>query len=227
MKPVAFKSPTGAKTLLSFVFGLTFMTTWLPFLRSLSDGSSYVWGTTWFGQAIAGSGVDASFTFLAIQMAFYIALFFSLYWIANRKVFYTLAVLWFCNTFGSMYVDILLNGDLMFHGDTMGVHISINWIVYALGLASLGLIVVVIRQDMAGENVTLEWSHTNSLLAWGLLALLPVQVILLASGEPDGLTDKTGVMFSIAECLALPFLLRPFSAKAPLASAPAFQAVRS
>lgn len=107
----------------AFLLSLTFMIVWLPFVRSLFDGESYAWGTNYFGFFISGNGVTPSFLFLIIQMALYALLFIGLYRMKNRKLYFGLLFIWWINVFGNLIYDIIVNGDTMFHGDTLNVHI--------------------------------------------------------------------------------------------------------
>ena len=208
--PTACRLPTLRKNLLSLVMAITFMVTWLPFIRSLSDGTSYQWGMDYFGAFFNGQGLEGDFLFLVLSMAGYGALFFSMYWTRARAMFYGLLGIWYMHIFGSVLFDIYTNGDTVFQGETMDVNISITWIVIPLAVLAMALVIGVIREDLRDPGTQVAWSGINTTLAWLLLALLPVQVVLLAIGEPHGMTDKIGVIISIAECYMLPFLYRSY-----------------
>lgn len=206
----AYRAPTGLTNLLTFLISATFMTTWLPFLRAIFDGESYQWGTNYFGLLFYGAGVNSDFIYVVIQLLFYSSLMISMYWVQNRTWYYGLLVLWFVNFFGNLISDIVINGDTMFHGETMNVHISITWIVLPLSFLAMLLVYGIIRTDKSGQEQSIPWSIQNTRLLFIILGPLPIQAILFASGEPHGLTDQIGVIISIAQCFFIPFILRPY-----------------
>ena len=206
----SFRRNNGLYTGLLFMVGLTFMLTWLPSVRSLFDGRSYEWGLNYFGFTISGQGISSHYVFLLIQLVFFSALFLSFYWIRNRIVNYTLLGLWWVHIFGNLLFDIVVNGDTEFHGDTMNVHISLSMIVIPLAIITLGLIILTVRKDMNSLPVTIPWSRKNARLAWIVFGPLPIQAILLATGQPHGTTDQIGVLISIAQCFLIPFVVRPY-----------------
>ncbi len=206
----AYRKPDVWKNLLSFIIALTFMLVWLPFIRSIFDGTTYQWGAEFFGTIMVGKGLEGDFYYLVLQMAFFAVLFVSMYWVKNRRVFYGMLIAWFVLVFVNLWVDMLINGPAMFHGDTMDVHISITWIVIPVSILALALIVFVIRNDVKTEETQIAWTDTNRRIGWGLLLCLPIQLFLLSTGEPHELTDEIGVIISIAQCYVLPFLLKPY-----------------
>ncbi len=201
----------GLANALLFIVGITFLVTWLPLLRSLFDGQSYQWGLSYFGYFLGGKGVTPAYLFLVIQLLFYGVLFMSFYWIKNRIVHYVLMGIWWVHIFGNLLFDIYTSGDTEFHGETMNVHVSLSAIVIPLSLVTILLMILTIRKDMHAGNVMISWSRRNTMLALIILGPLPIQAILLASGEPHGITDQIGVLISIAQCLAIPFIVRPYN----------------
>lgn len=208
-KLTAYRKPTRTKNILSVILGLTFMIVWLPFVRSIFDGSSYQWGMNYFGFMIYGKGVTASFIFIIIQLIFYIGLFISMYWSKNRLWFYSLLVIWFMHVFGNLIADIIINGDTMFHGDTMNVHISITWIIVPLAVLAATIATVVIIEDIKAEETKTPWNSKNQLYLYIILGVLPLQAILLSTGEPHGITDQIGVIITITQCFLLPLIYNP------------------
>lgn len=206
---IAYRKNSGLKTLLSVIVSITFLIVWLPFLRAIFDGSSYNWGTEYFGFDIYGSGVNIDFIFVIIQLLFYAVFMISFYWVKNRNWFYGFLGLWFINVFGNLISDILINGDTMFHGDTLNVHLSITWIVVPLSLLALVLIIFVIKEDLKAEEELISWSPKNRLMLFVILGPLPVQGLLFAMGEPHGITDQIGVIISILQCFLIPLIMRP------------------
>ncbi|MEN2282099.1 ubiquinol cytochrome C oxidoreductase [Algoriphagus sp. SE2] len=208
---IAFRTPNLWTNVLSFFISITFMIVWLPFIRSLFDGTSYVWGTEYFGLKLTGAGITPSFLFLIIQMSLYALVIFGLYRMRNRKLYFALLGIWWLNVFGNLLFDILKNGDTMFHGDTLNVHISITTIIVPLAAIAMFLIIQVVRTEK--EDISISWTKKNSTLLNIFLAMLPLLFILLYSGEPHGITDQIGVIIAIAQCFYIPMIFKPYGYK--------------
>jgi hypothetical protein len=187
------------------------MIVWLPFVRSIFDGTSYVWGTQYFGATITGKGITPSFIFIIAQLALYAAVIIGLYRMKNRQFYGALLGIWWVNVFGNLIFDIIKNGDTMFHGDTLNVHISITAIILPLAAIAMLLIVQVLRTEK--ESVTISWTKKNRTLLNIFLVMLPILFILLSTGETHGLTDQIGVIIAIAQCFYIPVIFRPYGYK--------------
>lgn len=210
----AFRTPNIWTNVLSLFISLTFMIVWLPFIRSLFDGTSYAWGTNYFGLTINGAGVTPSFIFLILQMSLYAAVIFGLYRMKNRKLYGGLLGIWWLNVFGNLLFDILKNGDTMFHGDTMNVHVSISTIVIPLAILALLLIIMVLRTE--GKETFIPWTKKNRTLLYLFLGMLPILFILLATGTTSGTSDQIGVLLAITQCFYIPFIFRPYKTQVQL-----------
>ena len=195
---------------LLFLIAFTFLTTWLPFLRALFDGESYVWGTTYFGATFGGSGLSPAYLVLVVQVAFFALLFASIYWLRNRALVPVLLGVWWIHIFGNLLFDIIRNGDTMFHGDTLNVHISLTAIILPLSVLALALIVIVIRGDRSDANTALSWSGRNRIMALLIFGPLPLQAVLFATGNPHGTGDQVAVLISILQCMLIPLVVRPY-----------------
>lgn len=209
---IARRRPTVWTNILMFLLSTTFMLVWLPLVRSLFDGVSYQWGLEYFGIMISGRGITPSYLFLVVQFALFAGLFLGTYHWQNRKLFYGLLVIWWIHVFGNLIFDIIKNGATMFHGDTMDVHISLTYIIVPLAIFSLFVIIQIIRTDTR-YLAELPWSDMNKILLIVTFAPLPAQGILLAMGEPHGVTDQIGVVISILQCFLIPFILKPYVLK--------------
>ena len=167
--------------------GLTFMLLWLPLLRCLFDGESYQWGQTVFGINMSSKGLSMDYFFLIVILVLYLLLYHAFYWQKNRNVFYILLGWWFLHNFSDMLFEIATKGDTMFHGDTLGVHISLAQIVIPLAVLSLILIFLIIKKDREMEAVAIPWGQFNKRKALFILIPLPILAILFATGTPDGM----------------------------------------
>lgn len=208
---IAYRAPNIWTNLLSVFISITFMIVWLPFIRSLFDGTSYVWGIQYFGFLITGAGLSLSFLFLIVQLALYAAVIIGLYRMENRTQYGVLLFIWWVNVFGNFIFDIVKNGDSMFHGDTLNVHVSITAIILPLAALAVFLIIMVLRTEK--ESVSISWVKKNTTLLNIFLAMLPVLFILFFSGEPHGITDQIGVIIAIAQCFYIPLIFRPYGYK--------------
>jgi hypothetical protein len=210
---IAYRKPGKLANLLTPLLSFTFLIVWLPFLRSIFDGRSYEWGLTYFGHQIYGAGITPSFAFLVIQLVFYAALMIAMYRVRNRLLYHILLILWFVNIFVNILFDIAINGDTIFQGDTLGIKISLTWVIIPLSVLALMLIFLEIRADRQAPLQRIPWANKNRNWFWIVAGLLPLQAILLASGEPHGLTDQIGVLITIMQCFLIPLILKPYSGK--------------
>lgn len=201
------------KTILTFVIGLSFITTWLPFLRSFFDGASYQWALDYFGVLLSGRGLTVDYIFLIIVCGLYFSLFISTYWARQRWIYYLLLAWWWIHFFGNLLYDIVQNGDTMFHGDTMNIHISISSVVIPLSIVALVLITWVILTDRKQPNAQLPWTKRNTLKAAIVLGPLLLLGILLSSGTAHGISDMIGVSIAILQCFVIPFIFSPVVGK--------------
>jgi hypothetical protein len=205
---IAYRMPNIWTNLLSLFISITFMMAWLPFIRSIFDGKSYVWGISYFGATISGAGLSLSLLFIVAQVGLYAVLIIGLYRMKNRQLYGGLLAVWWINIFGNLIFDIIKNGDTMFHGDTMNVHISLTYIILPLAVGAILFIAMTLRTQQ--ESVVISWNKKNSTLLYTFLAMLPILLILLSSGEPHGTSDQIGVLIAIAQCFYIPVIFRPF-----------------
>ena len=208
---IAYRTPNIWTNVLSFFISLTFMIVWLPFIRSLFDGSSYVWGTEYFGLKLTGAGVTPSFFFLILQLSLYAAVIIGLYRMKNRKLYFGLLGIWWVNVFGNLLFDILKNGDTMFHGETLNVHVSLTYFILPLSAFALFLIIMVMKSEKVGAVI--PWGKENKKLLYIFLGMLPVLFLLLSTGETSGTSDQIGVILAISQCFYVPFIFRPYKSK--------------
>jgi hypothetical protein len=208
-KPIAVRSSNRLFNFLLIFSGITFMLVWLPLLRCLFDGSSYSWGQSYFGLSLRSTGVEAGYFILIPFLIFFILFFYSFYWIKNRIVFYGLLFLWWIHAFGNLLFDIIVNGDSQFHGDTLDVHISISMIVIPLAIIALLLIIAIVLKDRKLPEMNILWNRKNTNKGLIIIALIPIQAILFATGEAHGLTDEIGVIIAILHSFLIQTIFFP------------------
>jgi len=207
----AYRTPNFWTNALSVFISITFMIVWLPFIRSIFDGKSYIWGTQYFGFSISGAGVTPSFIFIISQLVLYSMIIIGLYRMKNRKLYGILLAVWWINVFGNLLYDIFKNGDTMFHGDTLNVHVSLTTIIIPLAAIAMFLIVQVLRTEK--EKAAISWTKKNGTLLYIFVGMLPVLFVLLSTGETSGTTDQIGVIIAIAQCFYIPAIFRPYGYK--------------
>jgi hypothetical protein len=179
---------------------LTFATSWLPFIRGISDGESYQWGTTFFGELFYGNGVGGDFYYVAINVIIFLALMYSVYWIGRRIIFYLLLFVWYGSMIANSFYEVFLGEGYMFHGDTMNIHLDLSYAILPLMILFSAFVLHVALED--GKHSFTAKRHKNNKL-WALLLLLPIpiQVVLFYMGEPHGITDKIGVIVALLQVL--------------------------
>ncbi len=93
----------------------------------------------------------------------------------------------------------------------MNVHISLTVILVPLSILALLLVIYIILKDRKAPEVQIPWNKANRIRLFLILGPLPIQAILLASGEPHGITDKIGVVMCILQCFLIPLIIRPYA----------------
>ena len=207
--PIAVRKSNGLFNSLMIFSGITFMLVLLPLQRCLFDGSSYSWGQQYFGASFNSTGIESGYFILIPFLILYLAYFYSFYWVKNRTIFYIMLGWFWIHNFGNLLFDIIKNGDTMFHGDTLNVHISISWIIIPLSILFLIWILATISKDRKMEDVEIPWSNKNNLKALLILGVLPIQALLYAIGEPHGLTDEISVIITILQSFLFGIIFIP------------------
>lgn len=194
--------------LLLFFTGLTFMTSWLPFLRGLLDGPSYEWGSSFFGKQFSGAGTGGDYYYILMNVVAGLLLMVSFYWIRQRWVFYGLLIVWYGSMIANAFYEVLAGQGYMFHGDTLNIHLNLAYVILPIMILAGVLAGYVIHKD-SGIRFQANWVKKNGYWLAALLLPLPFQYFLLSGGEPHGLTDQIGVVLALLQVV---FLYKPFKA---------------
>ena len=212
--------PADGERLLRLLLGwttVTFILVWLPLIRGLMDGSSYVWGTNYWGFSVGGSGIGGEYWLLVIQGLLGL-LILGLGWRGTRKTFYGLLLLWH-GVFGSsaVYSAITEPEAYRFRGDTLGIDVSIAWVGPLFFGGFFLLCIFWIYKDLQrGKPRTVPaWTRTNTTWLVVLLTMLPIQFVLLGFWEEYQLTDQIGVGLTILQCLLLGRVFKPIASGTP------------
>src|SRR5262245_41733513 len=180
---------------------------WLPLVRSLMDGDSYEWGFF----AFRGYGLHGDLWLPAVSVMLALAIRW-LGWRGARLPFHALLLLWLVPIgAGGAYLSITRPDDFTFQGDTMGLEIPLAPVGILLfgGFAALAVFWAIRDLRSGRRREAPPWTRANTILVSALLALLPIQFILLRFGEPRGTMDKIGVVITIVQWLLVGTALQP------------------
>lgn len=221
--------PSGLLKALLVWTALPFVLFWLPLVRSLFDGRSYEWGVGWWGWRLGGAGVTGDLWYLVLGSALGTILLWS-GWRGERAVFRWVLPVWFGLLLANaVYWAWQDPQGFVFRGDTLGVELNLTWVAPGFHFVGLLLYLAWLRQDRrmpASARVAAPWTPRNTGRIVALLALLPLQFLLLRLGDPHGASDVIGVLITIAQWFALGWALAPgpsgssHSAMSPAASHP-------
>ena len=186
---------------------VTTLAFWLPLVRSFMDGDSYEWGFFRF----RGYGLHGDLWLPAVCVMLALAVRW-LGWRGARLPFHALLLLWLVPIgAGATYLSITRPDDFTFEGDTMGLSIPLAPVGILLfgGFAVLAILWVIRDLRSGRRREAPPWTRTNTILVTGLLALLPIQFILLRFGAPHDTTDQIGVVMTIVQWLCVDVAIRP------------------
>lgn len=180
---------------------------WLPFVRGLFDGATYEWGLAGMG----GTGISGDYWMPVLGVAFAIAIrYFG--WRGARMPFHALLLLWLVPLgAGATWLTLTQPEDFRFQGDTLGVDVSLAWagpVIFG-GFALLGIFWVIRDLRSGRKREAPPWTPTNQRMLIALVALLPVQLVLLRFGAPHGTTDQIGVILTMLQWFLLGAALAP------------------
>lgn len=190
---------------LLILFAWTTLLFWLPAVRSLFDGISYEWGVFGFH----GKGVGGDYWFVALGSACALTIQW-LGWRGHRLTANWLLLAWFGFLAAvAAYLAVTAPESFRFRGDTLGMDISLAWIAPLLfGAAVAMVITLLLKERRRAPAQDRHWTRRNTTWIGGLIALLPLQFVLLRFGQPDGITDQVGVVLTIVQWLLVSRALR-------------------
>ena len=206
--------PTLIAKLLAFWTAGLLIFSWLPLVRCIFDGDTYRWGTSHFGFNFSAAGIGPDLWLLVVKSAVFFYLLCGL--LRGSSMIHRAAmVLWYM----AWPIDAVLayfeNPEgLMFHGDTLGIHLNLGRLVpIVTGVFALLTLVWAAGESRADSTDPAPgWTARNRRLLVVWLALLPIQFVLLRFGAPHGTTDAIGVFITIAQCPLLVAVLYPWKA---------------
>jgi len=193
---MSYRAARNIQIVLMLWLTTTFLTAWLPFVRSAFDGASYEWGAGLFGLDFAGAGFAGDYPFVLCKTALALAtLWFG--WREPNGLFRPLLVAWLALMLANtLYQVAAAPEDFRFRGDTLGIDISLVAPATLLDAAMLALAAWFALRAPALPVPPLSAANF-ALLGAGLL-LLPVQYALLSGGAGQDGRDVAGVLLTIA-----------------------------
>lgn len=198
MEALTHHAFTKRLTFLLFVTSVSSATTWLPFIRGISDGLSYQWGATFYGKLFAGKGVTGDFYFVVINLMLVTLLMYSIYWIRDRRICYGLLIIWYGSILGNLGYEVMIGERYMFHGDTLNVHVDLTYFLVPVFLLPGAFVVYMIREDRK-HSLIVKRHRKNRLWAMFIVLPIPLQVVLFYSGPPHGISDQVGVVIALLQ----------------------------
>lgn len=191
---------------------VTMIFVWLPLVRGFMDGESYQWGAIVWGMQFGGSGMRGDYWMLVVQALVGISILY-LGWRGAHQPFHWLLLLWHVPMgVQAFYNSITFPEDYRLRGDTLGVDISLAWVgpLFFGGFALLAILWVVRDLRSRRGKVVVGWTRANRIFLVIVLALLPIQFVLLRFGPPHGPRDQAGVILTMVQWLLINWALLPW-----------------
>ena len=178
---------------------ITFLPAWLITIRGLFDGESYGWGVS---SRIKGRGIGGYYPIAPVTAANGLTLL-ALGWRDAGRPFHLMLAAWHGPLSVAATVASRRNREaLRVQGDTLGIDFSLADVAPALlgGVAVGAAALAAVEQNSEAQS----WRRTPDRRLLGLAAaIVPAQFVLLCAGEQNGLTDKLGVLLTIAQWIVI------------------------
>ena len=205
------QSKTGAllRNIALYIAAFSFILAWLPLVRSTFDGPGYEWGATYFGRGFHGAGMGGDYWVLLAETGLAVAIL-SLGFRRPGALSTLLLGGWLAlnaATFSAGYLDD--PEALVFHGDTLGVHVNIGLFAVALFGGALAAVLIGAYLEMGGGKrpPRFPWTHANTIALLIALAPLPIQYFLLNRSSGQEFGDQAGVILTMLQWAAIVFAL--------------------
>lgn len=209
------RSPSPLRRVLMAWLTLTFVLAWLPLVRSLMDGTSYRWGTRYFGVSFSGAGLAGDLWLLVALTAFGLWLLFR-GWRDPSPPFPAALLAWLGLLSANSLFNLLTEpGGYRFQGATLGVDVSLAAVAPLLHVGFFCLALVwAARGETSGERgARPAWTATNTALAGLVVLFFPAQFVLLRSGQGQEAKDVVGVLLTISQWLLVSAALFPWRSR--------------
>lgn len=197
--------PTRLLNVVLILTAIPMIFVWLPFIRGLMDGTSYQWGNSFLSWSYGGHGLGGAYWLLALQAVFCIVLL-DLGWHGARPPFHWMLLFWnLAQAVDACYNALLFPERYRLQGDTLGLDVSLAWVgpIFFGGLAALSLTWLVSDLRRRQPKTLPDWTRRSTILLCLVIAMLPVQFVLLRFGVQHGTSDQIGVLLTMLQWVLL------------------------
>ena len=184
---------------------------WLVFFRLTFEGDSYSWGSEYFGRMFHSSGLSRP-DFLIVYGL--LAASLVLIWFLRQQRFRigARALVIYLGVFAANALYQSLAGKpVIFNGDTLGVRVNVGiaLLVFNVGMFLLALAWWRGVRDVPQGPGPRALTPVRRWIIGLCVAVVPVQLALLMTGEPHGTTDEIGVIVTLCQWALLAYALYP------------------
>ncbi len=186
---------------------LTTLVFWLPTVRGAFDGEGYTWNALGF----SGNGTSGAYWFPVLGSIGSLSLLF-MAWRGIGRAFPFVLMGWHVFlTIGLAVVAATDPEGFYLEGDTVGMRIDLGLIgTGVLGAWTLLAAWACWRDFRSHATRQLpEWTRSNTRRSIALIALMPIQLLLLYNGTTDAVSDVIGVCITVLQWLVLGWAVRP------------------
>lgn len=183
------------------ISGFTF---WLPIIRGLFDGSSYIW-SGWLG--IGGKGIYGDYWLLLFFVAVLLSVVY-MGWRGAQKPFHWLLLIWLLLLVIESSAMLYSTETIYFKGDTLGTEFAVGKILFPLDLLFLCLSCIWIIRDLKKKSSKKKilWIRTNRTLLTIFFFIFPLQLLTLRLLD----YDQFGVMLTLFQWIVFNAALYPW-----------------
>ena len=189
-----------------FVLWLLSPFLWLPLVRATLQ-PTYQWGM--FG--LGGRGLSGDYAVLFALTATTWALVYYA-WRRPASLTVRLALAGWLGAVTTLVAVPALRGDgLIFHGDTLGVHVNLSWVAVASLALVLGFAIAAVMPSFRARARTVPTRTPQPLRRWPLraaLLLACLQIPCLVFGKLHGAANQIGVIATMVQAMAIVAALR-------------------
>lgn len=208
---------TSDRLLFFVVLGTSVLSSWLWWvpIRCVMDGPLFEWANEVGRGRLRGAGMDGDFLVLVLMSTLFIATVY-MGWRGAQPPFKAILLVWIAVNFASS--AILTHDDpaaYRFRGDTMGIDINLAWFMPALkaGLLLMAVWWVVRDFRQPAHREVPVWTPLNTRLIVPVIAIVPLQVVMLRFGPMHELMDKVGWVLTYTEWVLINLAFMPWVAK--------------
>ncbi|HYE43648.1 MAG TPA: hypothetical protein VEA15_09680 [Caulobacteraceae bacterium] len=188
-----------------------FLLGWLPMIRGLLDGPSYEWGLTLFGRQFSGAGLEGDYWYVVGHTLVGLVLI----WLGCRNPggTFKIAVLAYAAAMlgDSLWTAFVAAEERRFEGATLGITLSAETIFLLVYGVMFALALVWTAFGRTADRP--RWTPANTVFLTVAILLLPLQSLLLGTGQGREASDQFGVLITIGQWLLVCVSFAPLAAR--------------